>query len=406
MPNHKPSKNSVHIVLKNDQGSLMKRPAGAIAGIGELHPVRRTNGETTLGMIARVSKLAIEDSGLEIGAIDGLLVGPQVGETPQHVPATIAEYLGMTPRMSNVVDLGGASGPGMIWRACAAIEAGMADAVLCVLANTREATPARSPNRNPIREFDVPFGASGANTSYAFFMQRHMAEFGSRPEDFANIAAWARRNAQSNPDAIFYGKPATVEDVLTSPMITAPLHLFEMVMPVAGGAAVVVVSEKRAAQLNHPPVHVIGAGEMITHRAVSQARSLTSGPLKAAMAQAFRQAGVSPQSMHLLSLYDCYTCVVAITLEDAGLCPPGGFAELLKGRDLSYLGDLPINTHGGQLGCGQADLAGGMSHTIEAVRQLRHEANGRQIPKATLALVTGNGATLSEAVALVLEGRR
>lgn len=384
----------------------MRRPSGAIAGIGELRPVRRTAGDTTLGMIGRVSKLAIEDAGLEIDAIDGLLVGPQVGETPQHVPATIAEYLGLKPRMSNVVDLGGATGPGMIWRACAAIQTGMAEAVLCVLANTREPVPMRSPNRNPIREFDVPFGASGANTSYAFFMQRHMAEFGSKPEDFANIAAWARHNAQTNPDAIFYGKPASIEDVLASPMISSPLHLFEMVMPVAGGAAVIVVSEARAARMRNAPVHIIGAGEMITHRAVSQAPSLTSGPLKAAMAQAFQQAGVSVQAMNLLSLYDCYTIVVALTLEDSGLCPSGGFAEFLRGRDLSHLGDLPLNTHGGQIGCGQADLAGGMSHTIEAVRQLRQQATGRQIPNATYALVTGNGATLGEAVALVLERGR
>jgi acetyl-CoA acetyltransferase len=380
----------------------LARSRGAIAGIGELKPRRRTEGRTTLEMIAEVSRLAVLDAGLEPRHIDGLLVGPQVGETPQHVPATVAEYLGLKPDMANVVDLGGASGAGMIWRAAAAIEAGMCEAVLCVLANTREEVPARSPNRNPIREFDVPFGASGANISYALLMQAHIAEHGSSPQDFAAIAAWARSNAQLNPDAIFHGKPAGIDDVLASPMIASPLHLLEIVMPVAGGEAAVVVSAKRARQLAKPAVHLLGAGEKVTHRAVSQAPSLTSGPLKPAMARAFAQSGTSVAEMSLLSLYDCYTIMVATTIEDAGLCAAGQFGQWVRDHDLGPAGDAPLNTHGGQLGFGQPDLAGGMTHVVEAVRQLRGQAPGRQIGNAKLALVTGNGATMSEATALVL----
>ncbi|WP_054310644.1 thiolase family protein [Mesorhizobium sp. 1M-11] len=380
----------------------MRRSNGAIAGIGELKPQRLTAGVTTLEMIAEVSRLAVLDAGLEPGEIDGLLVGPQVGETPQHVPATIAEYLGLMPTMANVVDLGGASGAGMVWRAAAAIQAGMCEAVLCVLANNREEVPPRSPNRNPIREFDVPFGASGANISYALLMQAHMARYGSKAEDFAAIAAAARANAQLNPDAIFHGKPAGVEAVLASPMIASPLHLLEIVMPVAGGEAVVVVSAERARSLPRSPVHLLGAGEKVTHRAVSQAPCLTSGPLKSAMARAFAQSGTTAGEMSLLSLYDCYTIMVATTIEDAGICAPGQFGSWLRDHDLSHQGDKPLNTHGGQLGFGQPDLAGGMTHVVEAVRQLRGEAGARQIENARLALVTGNGATMSEATALVL----
>lgn len=381
---------------------MTRRSMGAIVGIGELKPTRKTHGATTLDFIAQAVRLAVADAGLDKEAIDGLLVGPQVGETPQHVPATVAEYLGIQPRMANVVDLGGASGPGMVWRAAAAIAAGMCDAVVCVLANTREDESSRSPNRNPIREFDVPYGASGANISYALPMQRHMAEFGSTPEQFASIASWARHNAQLNPDAIFYGQPATVDEVLASPIIASPLHLYEIVMPVAGGCAVVVVSAERAKTLRNPPVHLLGAGEKVTHRAISQAPTLTSGPLKPSMEQALRQAGMSADRMSLLSLYDCYTIMVALTIEDAGLCAPGRFGHWLKDHSLGFDGDRPLNTHGGQLGFGQPDLAGGMTHVVEAVRQLRHAAGNRQIRGADLALVTGNGATVSEAVALVL----
>lgn len=377
--------------------------SAAIAGIGELQPQRRTSGVTTLELLAQVSRLAALDAGIEPAEIDGLLVGPQVGETPQHVPATVAEYLGLQPTMANVVDLGGASGPGMIWRAMAAIQAGMCETVLCVLGNHRDDEAPRSPNRNPIREFDVPFGASGANLSYALLMQAHMAEYGSKAEDFALIAAAARANAQLNPLAIHYGKPATVADVLASPMIATPLHLLEIVMPVAGGEAVIVTSSARAAQGRHKPVRLTGAGEKVTHRAVSQAPSLTSGPLKPSMERAFAQSGRRAQEIRLLSLYDCYTIMVATTIEDAGLAPPGEFGAFLRDAGLGPDGGFALNTHGGQLGFGQPDLAGGMTHVVEAVRQLRGAATGRQIPGCTTALVTGNGATMSEAVALVLE---
>ncbi len=381
--------------------SLNTQPA--ICGIGELKPERRTQGVTTLELLARVSKLAVEDAGLEPGEIDGVLMGPQVGETPQHVPATLCEYLGLRPTMANVVDLGGASGPGMIWRAAAAIEAGMCETVLCVLGNHRNDPAPRSPNRNPIREFDVPFGASGANLSYALLMQAHMAAYGCRAEDYALIAALSRTNAQRNPDAIFYGKPATVEDVLASPMITSPLHLLEIVMPVAGGDAVIVTRGKTAQKSLHPPVFLLGAGEKITHRAVSQAPSLTSGPLKPAIARALGQAGLTADRISFLSFYDCYTIMLAATIEDAGLCEPGRFADFLaENGGMGTDARQPINTHGGQLGFGQPDLAGGMTHVVEAVRQIRGTAGERQMKSCETALVTGNGATMSEAVALVL----
>ena len=375
----------------------------AISGIGELRPQRRTEGVNTMDLLLKVSAEAASDAGLDPCDIDGLLVGPQVGETPQHVPATVAEYFGMQPTMSNVVDLGGASGPGMIWRAAAAIEFGMCETVLCVLGNHRNPDPPRSPNRNPIREFDVPFGASGANVAYALLMQAHMAKYGCAPDDYAEIAAGSRRNAQRNPMAIFHGQPAGVDDVLASPIIASPLHLLEIVMPVAGGEAVIVTTGERAARGPHRPVELWGAGEKITHRAVSQAPDLTSGPLKLSMARALAQAGMGAADMDFLSFYDCYTIVVATTIEDAGLSPPGEFASWL--RDNGGMGAdarQPINTHGGQLGFGQPDLAGGMTHVVEAVRQLRGEAEGRQIDACRTSLVTGNGATMSEGVALVL----
>lgn len=381
------------------------RGVAAIVGAAELPPRRESSGTTTLAMIADVAAQAVFDAGLEPGAIDGLLVGVQVGETPQHVAVTVAEYLGLSPSYAEVVDLGGASGAGMVWRAAAAVQAGMCRTALCVLANTRDpARVPRSPNRNPIREFDVPHGASGANISYALIAQRYLHEFGRAPEDLALVPVIERGHAMLNPDAVFHGQEITVEDVLASPMVSDPLHLLEIVMPCAGGSAVVLTSTDAARSGPHRPVVLRGAGERVTHRAVSSAPVLTSSPLKQAVADACAMAGVTAGDVDVLSLYDCYSILVLITLEDAGLCPPGQAADWLRAHDVSHRGAVTLNPHGGQLSCGQADLAGGMAHVVEAVRQLRGSADGRQHADARLALVTGNGATMGEEVALVLEG--
>ncbi|UZG60320.1 thiolase family protein [Rhodococcus opacus] len=382
------------------------RRLGSIVGIGELKPVRYSDGETTLGQIARTAKLAVDDAGISPDAIDGVLVAAQPGETPEHAPITVAEYLGLRPHMANVVDLGGATGGGMVWRAAAAITAGMCETVLCVSANVRPrgGTP-RAKNRNPIREFEPPVGASGANLAYAMIAQAHMDSFGTTAEQLATVAVRSRANAQLNPSAIFHGVPLTIEDVLASPLISAPIHRLESVMEVAGGAAFVMVSAERASRFAHAPVDLIGAGEFHTHRALSHAPGVTGGPLRTAISKAMSAAGVRVQDLRYLSLYDCYSIVVGITLEDLGICEPGKFGPWVLQHDFSHESDVPVNTHGGQLGFGQAGMAGGFTHIVEAVRQLRGEAIGRQIPNPGPTLVTGNGATLGEATALVLEGR-
>ena len=185
-------------------------------------------------------------------------------------------------------------------------------------------------------------------------------------------------------------------------MIASPLHKFEIVMPIAGAEAVIVMSPERARARGLQAVHVLGAGEKVTHRAMSQAPELTTGPLKPSIEHAFAQSGTQVDQMSLLSLYDCYTVMLAITLEDSGICPPGNFGTFMRENTFGPDGTCPMNTNGGQLGFGQADLAGGMLHLVDAVHQLRGTATGRQIKEADLALVTGNGATMSEAVALVL----
>jgi len=113
-------------------------------------------------------------------------------------------------------------------------------------------------------------------------------------------------------------------------------------------------------------------------------------------------AGVTPRDVDLVSVYDCYTITVLVTLEDAGFCPKGRGGPFVEENDLTYRGNLPVNTHGGQLSFGQPGLAGGMSHVTEAVRQLQGRAGERQVPNCELAFVNGNGGIMSEEVSLVL----
>jgi len=383
----------------------LKGKAAAI-GIGELKPAKEPPPTATaLGLMAHVSAEAIADAGLEKNDIDGFLVGMPFSDPGMLYPASAAEVMGLAVRMLNVVDIGGASPAGMIWRAAAAIDAGICSAVLCVVADLNRIGDQRPPMVSVQREFEVPYGNIGANCGYAMIAHHHMYEYGTRPEQMAKIAVDQRANALRNPLAVFNEKPLTIDDVLNSRMIVDPLHLFEIVSPCTGGAAVVVASPEVARRSKNTPVWLLGAGEYANHATITYAPSLTDSPIKPAAENAFRMAGLKPADMDLVCPYDCYTITVLVTLEDAGFCPKGRGGAFVTEHDLTWRGDFPCNTHGGQLSFGQPGLAGGMSHVTEAIRQLMGRGGDRQVKDAALAYVNGNGGIMSEQVSLVLERR-
>jgi acetyl-CoA C-acetyltransferase len=390
------------------------RGKAAIAGIGEFKPSRYTEGATTLGMLVEVAREAIADAGLEMGEVDGLIT-EGFAEAPMFAPATLVEYMGIDARFAEVVDHGGATGAGMVLRAAAAISAGLCETVVCTTAARRERRSTEGPKRSastgwsgrrsdrtPYSEFEVPFGAIGANYGYAMIANRYMYEYGVTPEQLAKIAVAQRYNACHNPNALFFGQPITVDDVLNSPVIVDPLHMLEIVMPVAGAAAVVVTSAKKAKKLKHPPAYILGAGEHTTHRSITYAPDLASSAITAAADTAFKMAGVRRKDIDLASIYDCYTITVLISLEDAGFAKKGRGGAFVDEHNLQFDGDFPLNPHGGQLSFGQAGIAGGMSHVTEAARQITGRARGRQVKKCELAFVNGNGGIMSEQVSLIL----
>jgi acetyl-CoA C-acetyltransferase len=385
----------------------------AVTGVAERKPTRWTDGETTIDMTAQIGVQAINDAGLEIADIDGLICHP-MGGVPMLVPSTIGEVMGLRVSYAATVDLGGATGAGMVWRAAAAIHAGQARAVLCVTAARRQRRTADQPKRSgqtlgrdtsAWAEFEVPYGNVGANVGYAMIANRYLYEHDCTPEQLAKIAVHQRDNACRNPDAFFYGQPITVDDVVGSPLVADPLHMLEIVMPSAGAAALVVVHPDLVRN-GQPAAWLLGAGECVTHKTITYAPSLSDTAIKPAADRAFAQAGIDRKQIGLASLYDCYTITVLVTLEEAGFCGRGEGGHFVADHDLRWNGDFPLNTHGGQLSFSQPGLAGGMSHVTEAVRQVQQRGGDRQVGDLEFAFVTGNGGIMSEECALVLGAER
>jgi acetyl-CoA acetyltransferase len=381
----------------------------AVTGVAERKPTRWTDGETTIDMVAKIGVEAIADAGLELSDIDGLVCHP-MGGVPMLVPSTIGEAMGLHVSYAATVDLGGATGAGMVWRAAAAIHAGQARAVLCVTAARRQRRPAEQPKRSgqslgrdtsAWAEFEVPFGNVGANVGYAMIANRYLYEQQCSPEQLAKIAVHQRDNACRNPDAFFFGQPITIDDVLSSPLVADPLHFLEIVMPSAGAAALVVVHPDLVRSTERPAAWLLGAGEFVTHKTITYAPSLTDTAIKPAADRAFAQAGIEREQVGLASLYDCYTITVLVTLEEAGFCGRGEGGQFVTDHDMRWNGDFPLNTHGGQLSFSQPGLAGGMSHVTEAVRQVQQRGDDRQVRGLEFAFVTGNGGIMSEECALI-----
>lgn len=375
-----------------------------ITGFAELPSAKAPDGASVLSLIARLAREAVADAGLAKEQIDGLLVTVPVFGYSAFFPSVVADNLGLSLSYFDVVELGGASSAGMVWRAAAAIEAGMCKHVLCVTADLSggEFTPFGMLLPPGDNEFEQPFGASPPNAGYAMIARRHMHEFGTRPDQLARIAVSQRANALKTPGALFGDTPLSIDDVLGSKLIFDPLHLFEIVSPCTGGAAVIVSLKDEAPRNGHPPIAILGAGEAGSHTSITARRDITTSWAKESAARAFAMAGLAPQRADFAQIYDCYTIAVLMFVEDLGFCAKGHGGAFVEERDMGFAGDFPCNTNGGQLSYGQAGSAGGMTHVVEGVRQLMGRAGERQIPTAAIGVVHGNGGVMADQVTLVL----
>ena len=395
------------------------RGEAAIVGIAELPAERKPSAPPlfTLDQYARLAKLVIEDAAVEPDCVNGLLTHG-VAESSMFAPATLSEYLGVPLDFGERVDLGGASAAGMVWRAAVAVELGLCDAVLAVVpgsANQPRSTrqpPAQrswfgaSSNNygSPQAEFEIPYGNVGQNAPYAQIANRYAGEYGYDATALAKIAVDQRTNACAHPGAVFHGTPISVDDVLGSPMIADPIHMLETVMWVYGGAGVLVANADVARRGRHRPVWITGFGERIAFKTPTYAADLLQTPIARAADRAFAMSGLARSDIDIASIYDCYTITVLMSLEDSGFCAKGQGMAWVTERDLTYSGDFPLNTAGGQLSFGQAGMAGGMHHVVDGARQVMGRAGDTQVRDCNTAFVTGTGGIMSEQVALTLVG--
>lgn len=398
------------------------RGEAAIVGYVELPPERMNKAAPapfTLEQWAELSADALADAGISGERVNGIVTS-HLGESEIFVPSTIAEYLGVPARFAEIVDLGGASAAAMVWRAAAAIELGICDVVLCALP-ARYITPMSERKPKPLvdamffgsssnqygspqAEFEIPYGNLGQNGPYGQVATRYGAVYGYDERAMAKLVVDQRVNANHTDGAIWRDTPLTVEDVLASPIIADPLHMLEIVMPCVGGAAVVVASAEVARRGRNRPVWVKGFGEHVPFKTPTYAADLLATPIAEAADTAFAMTDLTRADMDMVSIYDCYTITVLLSLEDAGFCEKGKGMQFITDHDLTFRGDFPLNTAGGQLGFGQAGLAGGMHHVCDAARQIMGRAGAAQVADCNRAFVSGNGGILSEQTALILEG--
>ncbi len=398
------------------------RGEAAIVGIAELPAEKRQTAPPsfTLDQYARLAKMVIEDAGVDPAVVNGLSTHG-IAESTMFAPATLSEYLGLPLDFGDRVDLGGATAAGMVWRAAAAVELGQCDAVLgrdarvdggsAVGNEARAGRSAGSARRATTTDRRRRSSRSRTATSGRTARTRRSRsataiEFGYDAAALARIAVHQRENACAHPGAVFHGKPITVDDVLNSPVIADPIHMLETVMRVQGGAGVLIANADVARRARHRPVWIKGFGEHIRFKTPTYADDLIRTPIARAAERAFAMAGVQRSDVDMASIYDCYTITVLMTLEDAGFCGKGEGMAWLTEHDLTFRGDFPVNTAGGQLSYGQAGMAGGMHHVVDGARQVMGRSGDAQVADCNTAFVTGNGGIMSEQVALILGGDR
>jgi acetyl-CoA acetyltransferase len=384
------------------------RGAAAIVGIGELKPERTRPGRDAMSLLAEAAYLAIQDAGLTKRDIDGMIVDEGMGPSGSGYCPKMAEHMGIFPTWATGCDAQGAAAVVMAIQAAAYVNAGLANFVLCGMGTAVDPAVRRArgggQTETATTEFQNPFGPTmGANGWYAMIAQRHEALYGTTVEKRAKIATDFRYNANHNPLAYFYDKPLTVEDVVNSRIVADPLHLLECVMPCSGGAAFIVTRADIARGMRHKPAYVLGGGLGIPRNNLTHLGEITIAPVGRAAKKAFEMSGYGPKDVQVMEIYDSFTITVICELEDSGFCNKGEGGDWIQEQDLTFKGNHPLNTHGGQLSCGQASTAGGCAQVTEAVRQIRRDAGDHQVPGATdLIYVTGSGGSFGQQSAMLL----
>src|SRR5690242_9419410 len=367
-----------------------------------LSDIGRVDTHSPFELHYQAASRAVADAGLTKADVDGF------GSNGMGLlaPVEIAEYLGLRPTWADGTGVGGSTWEFMVEHATAAIQAGHAEVVVLVYGSTTRAdlkARRRSANlsfggRGPV-QFDAPFGHT-LISKYAMAARRHMYEFGTTIEQLAEISVSTRYNASLNPDA-YYRDLITIDDVQNSRMMAEPLTKLHCCLRSDGGGAVVVTSAARARDCAKQPVWVLGTGEAVSHTTMSEWDDFTESPAVRSGRAAFERAGVTPDDIDCCQIYDAFTPMLLLSLEALGFCKKGEGGPFVADGRLRIGGALPTNTDGGGLSHCHPGMRG-MFLLVEAVRQLRGEAHGRQVENAQLCCVNGTGGWFSSTSTAIL----
>jgi acetyl-CoA acetyltransferase len=352
---------------------------------------------------AQAAQRALADAGLTFDDVDGYATA---GFFPMYAVG-LCEYLGLHPQYLDETNIGGASFEVLVEHAAAAVEAGTCEVVLITYGSIQLSQMGRRLGTGGAAP--SPVGPAAADTlwgntlvgSYALAAMRHMHEYGTTSEQLAEIAVTMRHHAAANPQAQ-YRDPITVDEVLASRLVADPLHVLDCCVISDGGAACVVTTVERAADLPAKPIAILGAAHATTHALnISAMPDLTVTSAAQCGPLAFQRAGVEPEDVDVLCVYDSFTITVLLSLEDLGFCGKGEGGPFVEGGRLRVGGTLPTNTDGGGLSACHPGMRG-MFLIVEAARQLRGNAGANQVEGAAIAVAHGTGGMLSTGATLVL----
>ncbi len=373
-------------------------PRGRAAIVGaSTYGIGLCPGVSAVDMAARAALLALADAGISLAEVDAVYTS-----APYEALGgmELAEYLGLTPKVTDCNRTGGSAFEVYVQQAALALEAGLIDCALIAYGSNPASNPPPGVGMTRQSPWEAPYKPLAPLSSYALAASRHMHLYGTTRKQLAEVAVAARQWAQLNPEAAVRD-PLSVEDVLKARMVSDPLTVRDCCLFNDGAAAVVMVRADRARDCARAPVHVLGAAHAVTHREISSMPDLTVTGAAISGPQAFAQAGVGPADMDVVMLYDAFTITPILFLEDLGFCPKGEGGRFVSNGHGAPGGGLALNTNGGGLSCVHPGMYG-LFLLVEATRQLRGECGERQVENARLALAHGNGGVLSSEATVVL----
>lgn len=379
-----------------------------IVGVADL-PLsagRIVGGGSVLQIQARAAKAALDDAGIPMGDVDGLLVTGMWGVPgPGTLPSiTLGEYLGVHPRFADTTNIGGSAFVAHVAHAAMAIERGYCDVALICYGSNQKSEQSRTLGGRPsslTMQFENIWGIPAPVGGYALAAARHMHEFGTTQEQLAEIAVATRKWAGLTPGATMR-EPISIEDVMRSAPISDPLKLLDCCLLTDGAGAIVMTSADNARAHGAHPIHVRGFGEAHSHWSIGAMPDLawlTAAEMSGR--RAFEMAGIGPDAIDVVECYDSFTITVLMTLEALGFCKRGEGGHFVENQRTAPGGAFPLNTNGGGLSNCHPGMYG-VFLLVEAVRQLRGLAGDRQVQGARTALVHGTGGTLSSGATVVL----